>query len=149
MSTENIQESKSKLEDKDKEKATLTISAKKYSTVADFLDDFDKEADKEKLVSKKKSEEEIRKQEIIRDIAKKVLGQMGITNVSERGDNPYVLTFDVNGKEEEPKIERALYRALKPDSPYALNVKVDSDLMGVNYYCKVVLPAYSHCNINV
>ena len=63
MSTENIQESKSKLEDKDKEKATLTISAKKYSTVADFLDDFDKEADKEKLVSKKKSEEEIRKQE--------------------------------------------------------------------------------------
>lgn len=93
--------------------------------------------------------EEIRKQEIIRDIAKKVLGQMGITNVSERGDNPYVLTFDVNGKEEEPKIERALYRALKPDSPYALNVKVDSDLMGVNYYCKVVLPAYSHCNINV
>ena len=36
------------------EKNALTISAKKYSTIADFLDDFDTDAEKEKQVSKKK-----------------------------------------------------------------------------------------------
>ena len=58
MSADN-QESKSKQD----EKTALTISAKKYSTIADFLDDFDKDSDKEKQVGKKKTEEEIKKQE--------------------------------------------------------------------------------------
>ena len=57
MSAEN-QDTKSK-----DEKTALTISAKKYSTIADFLDDFDSDAEKEKQVSKKKTEEEIKKQE--------------------------------------------------------------------------------------
>ena len=47
MSAEN-QDTKSK-----DEKTALTISAKKYSTIADFLDDFDSDAEKEKQVSKK------------------------------------------------------------------------------------------------
>ena len=50
MSADN-QESKSKQD----EKTALTISAKKYSTIADFLDDFDKDSDKEKQVGKKKN----------------------------------------------------------------------------------------------
>lgn len=93
--------------------------------------------------------EEIRKQAQIRDIAKQALRQIGYTDVSDKGDNPYVLMFGVEGMQDERRIEMALQRALRPDSPYELSVKVDSDLMGVNYYCKVMLPAYTHCNINL
>ena len=54
--TEN-EEQKPKSEDK----TALIISAKKYSTIVDFQEDFDKE--KEKEMTKKKSEEELKKQE--------------------------------------------------------------------------------------
>ena len=56
MSSEN-NEQKSKSDDK----TALIISAKKYSTIVDFQEDFDKE--KEKEITKKKSEEELKKQE--------------------------------------------------------------------------------------
>lgn len=46
---------------KQEEKTELEISAKKYSTIVDFQEDFDKE--KEKEINKKKSEEELKRQE--------------------------------------------------------------------------------------
>ena len=58
MSTEN-QEEKPKTE----EKNALNISSKKYSTIADFLDDFDKELEKERQANKKKSEGESKEEE--------------------------------------------------------------------------------------
>lgn len=92
---------------------------------------------------------EHRKQAHIRDIAKQALRKIGYTEITEFGNNPYILRINVDGFNDESRIERALRHALRPDSSYALSVKVDSDLMGVNYYCKVMLPAYTHCNINL
>ena len=58
MSTENQKE-----KPKTEEKNTLIISSKKYSTIAEFLDDFDKELEKERQANKKKSEGESKEEE--------------------------------------------------------------------------------------
>ena len=71
MSTEN-QEEKPKTE----EKNALNISSKKYSTIADFLDDFDKELEKERQANKKNQKENQKKKKQKNNKKKKIINKL-------------------------------------------------------------------------
>lgn len=88
---------------------------------------------------------DIRRQLRVREIAVRALSRVGYRDIIEDAENPRVLSFGVRGLSDEDVIHKILKDALRPRSVWDISVDIDSDGMGVNYVCRVVLPLYGRC----
>ena len=89
------------------------------------------------------------KQFRIREIAIRALVKGGYDEIRTDDSKPYVIWVSVNRVncyKDEEAIRGILNRAIRPDR-MNLTVNVKSDTMGINYYCEVILPAYTHCGL--
>jgi nucleoside-triphosphatase THEP1 len=89
-----------------------------------------------------------RKQEEVRAKAINILKNIGYSGFIANRQNSCTLKFPVNGLQDRNQIYNALYNGLGVTSEYDLTVKIDSNLNGTVFYCKVNLPTWNKLNGN-